>query len=202
MASLAVLADDDPDWRPTDFHSTLFGCETSIRFPAVKLLDFTAHEAMLEASANPFAQVVLAHLKARQTHDDPANRHAWKVRLVRNLYERGFSPKDVRELFRLIGWLMELPPPLEDTVWEEMDKIQKEKQMPFITTPERVGHRRGLRQGIESVLRIRFGEEGLKLMPEIREIHEEEKLEAILKALETAASPDEVRRLWAPPASS
>ena len=52
--------------------------------------------------------------------------------------------------------------------------------------------------GIESVLRIRFGEEGLKLMPEIREIYEEEKLQAILKALETAASPDEVRQLWAP----
>ena len=35
-------------------------------------------------------------------------------------------------------------------------------------------------------------------MPEIHEIHEEEKLLAILKALETAASPDEVRQLWAP----
>ena len=55
-------------------------------------------------------------------------------------------------------------------------------------------------EGIQTVLRMRFGEEGLKLMPEIREIHEEETLRAILRALETAASPDEVRRLWAPPA--
>jgi hypothetical protein len=201
VASLGVLADDDPDWRPTDFHSNLFGCETGIRFPAVKLLDFAAHEAMLEASTNPFAQVVLAHLKARQTRDDPADRHAWKVRLVRNLYERGFSPKDVRELFRVIDWMMELPPPLQNVFWQEMDKIQVEKRMPYITSVERVGHRRGLRMGIESLLRVRFGDEGLKLMPEIREIHEEEKLEAILKALETAASVDEVRRLWSPPAS-
>ncbi|MGH7173403.1 MAG: hypothetical protein ACRELG_24225, partial [Gemmataceae bacterium] len=108
VASLAVLADDDPDWRPTDFASNLFGCQAGIRFPVVKLLDFAAHETMLEASANPFAQVVLAHLKARETRGNPADRHAWKVRLVRNLYERGFSPKDVRELFRLIDWLMEL----------------------------------------------------------------------------------------------
>jgi len=106
----------------------------------------------------------------------------------------------VRELFRVIDWLMELPPPLQDTFWEETDKIQEEKHMPFITTPERVGMRRGLRRGIEGMLRVRFGEEGLKLMPEIREIHEEEKLEAILTALETAANLDEVRRLWAPPA--
>ena len=198
VASLAVLADDDPGWRPTDFRNSLFGCEAGIRFPAVKLLDFAAHEAMLEASVNPFAQVVLAHLKARQTHGDPAGRHAWKLRLVRGLYERGFSPKDVRELFRLIDWMMELPQPLDNLFWQDVDKIQEERRMPFITSIERSGHRRGLRMGIESVLRVRFGEEGLKLMPEIHEIYEEEKLQAILKALETAATPDEVRRLWAP----
>jgi len=45
---------------------------------------------------------------------------------------------------------------------------------------------------------VRFGEEGLKLMPEIHKIYEEEQLQAILKALETATSPDEVRRLWSP----
>jgi hypothetical protein len=144
---------------------------------------------------------VLANLKVQQTHGDPAARYTWKVRLVRDQYERGFSPKDVRELFRVIDWLMELPPPLQEVFWQDMDKIQEEKRMPFITTPERVGHRRGLREGIESLLRVRFREDGLKLMPEIREIHEEETLRAVLKTLETANSLDEVRRLWSPPAS-
>jgi hypothetical protein len=193
-----VLADDGPNWRPTDFPSNLFGCEAGIRFPAVKLLDFAAHEAMLEASTNPFASVVLAHLKARQTHGDPVVRHAWKVRLVRNLYERGFSPKDVRELFRLIDWMMELPPPLQNVFWQDLDKIQEERRMPYITSVERVGVRRGLRMGIEALLHVRFGDEGLKLMPEIREIHEEEQLEAILQTLKTAASLEEVRRIWSP----
>jgi hypothetical protein len=40
VASLAVLADDDPNWRPTEFRNTLFGCEAGLHFPAVKLLDF------------------------------------------------------------------------------------------------------------------------------------------------------------------
>src|SRR5207249_9444624 len=99
VASLAVLADDDLNWRPEEFRQSLFGCDVGIRFPAAKLLDFAAHEAMLEASTNPFAPVVLAHLKARQTHGDPGGRYAWKLRLVRGLYERGFSAKEVRELF-------------------------------------------------------------------------------------------------------
>jgi hypothetical protein len=198
VASLAVLADDDPNWRPSAFHSRLFGCAAGIDFPAVKLLDFAAHEAELEASSNPFAKVVLAHLKARQTDGDPPGRHAWKLRLVRGLYERGFSAKDVRELFRVIDWLMELPLPLEQVFWKDLAKIQEEGHMPFMTTPERVGRRAGLRLAIESLLEMKFGAEGLKLMPEIHEIHEEERLLAIHKALITAASPDEVRQLWSP----
>ncbi|HZV04644.1 MAG TPA: hypothetical protein VE999_06115 [Gemmataceae bacterium] len=198
VASLAVLADDDANWRPTDFHNSLFGCESGIRFPAVKLLDFMAHEAMLEASTNPFAQMVLAHLKARETRGDAASRHDWKVRLVRNLYERGFSPKDVRELFRLIDWLMILPPALAGLFRQELNKMQEERRMPYVTSIERLARREGQREGIESLLRVRFGEEGLKLMPEIQEIHEEETLRAILKALETAASLDEIRRIWSP----
>jgi hypothetical protein len=198
VASLAVLADDDAAWRPNEFRSSLFGSEVGIRFPAVKLLDFTAHEAMLEASANLFAKVVLAHLKARETHDNPADRHAWKTRLVRGLYQHGASPGDVRELFRLIDWLMVLPPALSDLFSQELDKFQEERGMPYISSIERLSLARGLRKGIQSLLRVRFGEDGLKLMPEIDAIHDEEQLEVILKALETAASPDEVRRIWSP----
>ena len=69
--------------------------------------------------------------------------------------------------------------------------------MPFITTPERYGLRQGLIQGIEAMLKMKFGEPGLRLMPEIREVHGNEKLEAILQAIETAASPEDLRRLWA-----
>ncbi len=202
VASLAVLADDDPNWRPDEYRRSLFDCEASLRFQHVKLLDFAAHEAVLEASTNPFATVVLAHLKARETRGDPVGRHGWKLRLVRGLYERGFSAQDVRELFRLIDWLMELPPALAGIFQQELDKLQEEKRMPFVTSIERLALRKGLRRGIESLLKVRFGEAGLKLMPEIHEIHEEEKLEAILQALETADSPEEVRRLWAPTAET
>ncbi len=201
VASLAVLADDDADWRPTEFQSNLFGCEAGIRYPVVKLLDFTAHEAMLEASSNPFAQMMLAHLKARETHGDPASRCGWKIRLVRNLYERGFNPGEVRGLFRLLDWLMVLPPSLESVFWQEVDKIQEEGHMPYITSIQRVGRREGMREGIEALLQVRFGDEGLKLMPQIQEIHEEETLRAILHALKTTTSLEEVRRIWSPPAS-
>ena len=200
-ASLAVLADDEPNWRPCEFRDNLFGCEASLRFPIVKLLDFATKEAELETSANLFAKIVLAHLKARQTQRDPASRSVWKLRLIRGLYEQGLSGKDVRELFRVIDWLMVLPPLQRELFWRDIAHFQEERKMPFITTPQWVGRCEGMREGIQLGLKLRFGEEGLKLMPEIEEIHEDEKLREILKALETAASPEEVRRLWSPASS-
>jgi hypothetical protein len=198
VASLAVLADDDPSWRPGEFRQNLMGCEASLVFPTVKLLDFAAKEAELEASGNPFAKIVLAHLKARQTKDDPTNRRAWKLRLVRGLYEQGLNAKIVRELFRLIDWLMILPPPLEAAFKQDVESIQKEKSMPYVTSIERVEIREALRKGIRSLLKVRFGDEGLKLMPEIEDIHDGDVLEAILQSLETANTLDDVRRLWSP----
>jgi hypothetical protein len=106
------------------------------------------------------------------------------------------NAEDIRELFRVIDWLMELPKSLSDLFWEDVQQLQKERHMPFISTPERVGEWRGLRKGIESVLRIRFGAEGLKLMPEINKLYGEAELTAILQALETAKSPEEVRPLF------
>ena len=126
-----------------------------------------------------------------------ADCHAWKISLVRGLYTGGLNAKDVRELFRLIDWMMELPPTLNNVFWQEVDQIQEEKRMPYVMSNERYEICKALYLGIETALRIRFGEEGLQqIMPEIRNLHDQNQLPAILKALETAASPEEVRRLW------
>jgi hypothetical protein len=198
VASLAVLADDDDQWRPDEFRQSRFGCESVLRFPTVKLRDFATQEADLEASLNPFSKVVLAHLKTRQTQGDPSTRQVWKLRLMRGLYESGLDAKDIRELFRVVDWLMALPPALEEALWQDLSQIQEEKRIPFISTPERVGRRIGMRIGIKTILKMKFGEAGLALMPEIQQIYAEEQLQAILDLLETATSLDEVRRLWLP----
>ena len=69
--------------------------------------------------------------------------------------------------------------------------------MPFIDIAERVGMEKGLLKGIEAVLEVKFGAEGLKLLPEIQPIQNHEVLDKILQAIKTAASPDEVRRVIA-----
>jgi hypothetical protein len=56
----------------------------------------------------------------------------------------------------------------------------------------------GLLQSIEVCLRIKFGPVGVQLLPEIHQLADLSKLDAVLQAIKTAASPDELRRVWAP----
>ena len=76
----------------------------------VKLLDYVARREELEASSNPFATVVLAHLDTLETRDDLVERKDRKFRLIKGLYERGWDVERVRQLFRLIDWMVDLPP--------------------------------------------------------------------------------------------
>ena len=104
--------------------------------------------------------------------------------------------EDVRQLFRFIDWVMELPDPMKQRFHEESEAVREETKMPFLDTFERKALRMGLTQGIEALLDVRFGAEGLELMPEIREIWDHELLEKVLKRIKTADSPAAVRRVW------
>jgi hypothetical protein len=196
VISLAILADEDPGWRPNRYETARWGFRSLTEFPVVKLIDHAPQYRELEADPNPFAVVVLAHIKALETRRSPTERHAWKVRLVKGLYGRGMESEDVRRLFRFIDWIMELPESLKGLFQQEMDAFHEEKQMPFLDYFDRVGMQKGLLQGIESLLRVRFGAEGLELMPELREIRDHVLLGKVLKRIETADSPAAVRRVW------
>ncbi len=175
----------------------MWGWSVKMKFPPVKILDFANREAELEADSNPFAKVVLAHLKALQTRGDPEARRFWKFRLVRGLYERGFQADDVRQLFRLVDWLLELPQRIDKRFWRELQDYQEDRVMPFITTPERFGIKAGMLRLIENLLRNKFGAEGAKLMPEIDTLEDADKFAAMHETIFKAATVDEVRRACA-----
>jgi hypothetical protein len=55
---------------------------------------------------------------------------------------------------------------------------------------------KGLLVGIEVALKVKFGAAGLELMPELRQLRDHVLLENIAHRIETAASPDDLRRFW------
>lgn len=58
------------------------------------------------------------------------------------------------------------------------------------------GMRQGLLSGIALGLELKFGTQGLQLMPEIREILDVDRLEAISEALKTVRTLDELRQVY------
>jgi hypothetical protein len=149
VVSLAVLGDQQATWRPDRYGYALWGCRLALEFPVRKLLEYNLRWEELEQSSNPFAVVVMAHLKAQATQRDPENRFRSKLTLVRALYERGWPRQDILELFRFVDWLLILPPELEQQFEVALAEHEEEKQMPYITSIERRATDRGVRQGRE-----------------------------------------------------
>jgi hypothetical protein len=148
--SLAILCDGKSSWRPTRYAVKTAGSALQFDFTVVKLLDYQTQWAQLEASRNPFAVVVMAHLKTQETKKDSARRKVWKFTLVKRLYELGYSRSDVLNLFKFVDWAMILPEGLKRAFWEELKAYEEERQMLYMTSVEQIGYDRGLQDGEET----------------------------------------------------
>lgn len=149
ICSLAVLADERADWKPTRFQYEIWGCQETLTFPVVKLLEYRAREAELEASENPFALIVLAYLKTLETKQQPELRLDWKVRLFRLLYQRGSSKQDSLELMRFLDWVMVLPDALAQRFETTIAEDEEARKVQYVTSFERIGMEKGVQQGLQ-----------------------------------------------------
>jgi len=87
--------------------------------------------------------------------------------------------------------------------------------MPYITSVERMGIQKGIEQGLQQsrvegrvegllvgiklMLEMKFGADGLRLLPEIQQIQEPAAIEAVHAAIKDVPTQDELRRVYAPP---
>jgi hypothetical protein len=196
VASLAVLGDDNINWRPNQFGYDLFGCTVNFQFPAIKLLDYQQRLSELEASRNPFATVVMAHLAAVQTRSNRSQRKQSKLALFRRLYEQGFEREAVINLLAFIDWMLTLPLDLEREFQQEVEQLEAQQRMQYVTSFERSGIRLGLLEGIELGLELKFGASSLEIMDEVSQIYDIEQLRKIKEGIKTATSIDELRQIY------
>jgi hypothetical protein len=168
VVSLAVLADEANAWNPSLFKTDIWGCRLQFEFPVVKLNQFRNDDSwkQLEASNNPFARVIMAHLKTQDTRKDNQDRKQWKMDLTRSLYSGGFTKQQILDIYWFIDWVMHLPAEIAERFDIELQEFEKEHKMTYVTTMERRGIEKGrqegrqeeLREDIKDVLDERFGE--------------------------------------------
>ena len=203
IISLAVLADEQTNWRPNSFGYELGGCRISIEFPVAKLLDYEAQWETLEQTTNPFGIVVMAHLKAKATNRNAENRLQWKLSLVRNLFQRGYSREDVVDLFRFIDWVMVLPEELASSFKTELRTQEEASRMRYVTSIERLAKEEGIEQGVLQnakentleVLEIRFSEVPREIVEVINGIEDESVLKTLFRRAIAISSLAEFQQL-------
>ncbi len=197
VISFVVLGDDRPNWRPTSYKYRRWGFYSRLRFPMVKLLDYQAQWQELEQSKNPFAVIVMAHLQTQATREDVQQRFQSKLALVRGLYERGYSKKEILELFRLIEWMMVLPADLETEFRTELRQIEGGNRMPYITGFERDGMVKTAREYILEVLETRFNTVPEELSQSLEDIKDSSILKHLHRQAITAVSLEAFQQILA-----
>ena len=193
VVSLAVLTDTTASFRPSQFRHRRWGCGIAFRFPMVKLLDDLAPErwAELEASDNVFALVVMAQIRAKVTNEAETLK-GWKFRLIRLMYERGYTQTLILELFRLIDWMIRLPKGLEADFRQELYAYEEQHRMPYVTTVEQAGIQRGEATLLMRLFSCKFGPDSVETYRSRIESAEPEQLEAWSERLLTADTPETI----------
>ncbi len=148
VASLAVLADEHKQWKPTSYGYAVLGCKHTLEFPIAKLTDYDEKLDELLASENAFALITAAHILTRQTRKEHQERYEAKLRLIKILYQRHWNKQRVINLLTVVDWLMTLPAWLDTKVWKEIETIEEIEKMQYITSIERIGIAKGITQGI------------------------------------------------------
>ncbi len=168
----------------------------------------------------------MAHLETQATRENPHARKQAKSELARRLYELGsYDEKEMRALLSFLDWMMRLPNKLEEEYWQDIQSYERSYRMPYVMSIERISEERGMQRGIQIgeergiqigeergiqigevkgmvegialVLELKFGEEGLSLLPEIRQLHDLSLLKKLYDALRTAHTLDDVRQVYA-----
>ena len=195
VVSLAILADEEPRWHPDTYKHELYGTRLELKYRTIKIWEYNNRWEELENNPNPFALVVRAHLKTQATRGNAEERLNWKVRLVRELYERGQDPQEIYDLFRFIDWLLVLPDNMIQSFHEQTQDIKQEAKMKYVTSIERLERKEGRKEGQQKVvlelLEAKFGPQDESTLQRIQKGSQEQILQWAKRIL-TASSPDEI----------
>lgn len=148
VISLAVLADTDPRFRPESFEEQLAGTGIRFRFRSIKLLDYLPQLDELKHSDNPFGLLIAAQLTAKLIKDGKT-RADNLISFYRLAIRKQLERERIGQLVIFLEWMAALPESVNDYYDEQLDLLQEETNMTYISSFERKAMEKGVEQGFE-----------------------------------------------------
>jgi Domain of unknown function (DUF4351) len=97
---------------------------------------------------------VQAHLAAQATKGKESQKRCRKQKLdiMKMMYDRGYSQKQVTDLYRFVDWVLTLRPDLAEAFKTDLIVYEGEKNMPYISEIERESLAKGKAEGEAKVV--------------------------------------------------
>lgn len=193
VISLVIFADLNKGWQPCEYRFQQLGCEINFRYPTCKLLDELPR---LENDFSMPAIAAKAQIEALRTSRAPQKRFDARWKLVRSLYDHGYSADEIREGYRLLAWMMMLPEDLTLTFRRKTVDFETENEMAYITDTEQSCIDEGIEKGIEkgidlgalrpvlALLSKRFGTIDAKILKQLEALNADQLEELAVESLE------------------
>jgi hypothetical protein len=126
-----------------------------------------------------------------------------KKRFLLELYQSGMTRETILAIYKFIDWIMRLPDEEEAKLYEETKTIEKTTAMPYITTAERIGLKKGIEQTLPTIhqafatiIKIKFGEAGGSLSERIHQVRSLDALQQLMAQLEGAHSLSDAEKIF------
>ena len=165
VVSLAVLTDTRPDFRPNHYSNEIAGCSLRFEFATVKLLDWQDKTDELLHDENPFGLLIAAQLTAKLIKDGK-NRVDNLIGYYRLAAQKKLPRELVMQLVVFLEWIVALPEDLTPYYNEQLEHLEEDNKMTYISIIERQGIEQGIGQGristlqntLQKLLQLKFGE--------------------------------------------
>ncbi|MDJ0619881.1 MAG: hypothetical protein QNJ63_24585 [Calothrix sp. MO_192.B10] len=138
-------------------------------------------------------------MKTKETTSNLSEREQWKWNLSRLLYEKGYSRKEIIDLYKVIDVMMALPIELQASFEEKVTNYQEERKVPLLSNIElralETGAKRTRREDIIKLLQKRFGNLPESLVENINQIDDISLLESLILETISVNSPEEFQQI-------
>ncbi|MCP4215357.1 MAG: hypothetical protein GY765_11915 [bacterium] len=153
VISLALLTDDEPNYKPNQYHFGLLGFDIRMKVPVAKILDYTSKKTLikkLETSKNPMSMIVRAQLKSHEVKRAGNNRKFEATKeLIRQCYGYGYQQEKTRIILDFFDLVIRLPKSFEQKINREILKVEEGFNMDYTPTWLRENEQKGIEKGIE-----------------------------------------------------
>ena len=204
IVSMAVVT-GPANWKPSrTYELKYYGSGVEFQYLLFRLTDFDRDKLL--ADDNPIALVVLAAQDAERHRRRSQERYDVKWRLIRILYRRNYTREEINGLFEFVDWVLQLSDNDEERLWQDINKMEEVNQMPYITSVERIGIRKGFEQrrqegaqqafqlAILETLDERFGDIPSAISEDILQIEDHDQLRVLQRQVIRSASIEDFRQ--------